>query len=691
MPKKSKKQTDTDFMDEARKNFRNSSNFESDNRSEGLDDLRFKLGGTEQWPDDIVKKRTAEDRPILTINKLPTFTDQVIGDSRQNKISIKVRPTGKEAKPDVAKIINGLIRNIEKESDSDAVYQWGLQGAVDSGRGAWRVITDFVDDNVFEQEIRLKRIANSYSVYFDPKFNDPTAKDGEYLFITQLISGDEYRDKYGGEPSSFSELGLGDDVDYWFVDGQYRIAEYWLKEPAKKKIYLLSDGKVVDGDKWDQIVDELRQKEETIHMAEDGTIQPGPAEMPGEPETTIDEVAEIVKERVVNSHKVVQYIIDGAKVLEGPNAWAGKYIPVVPIWGKEINIEGQKHFRGLIRNAKDPQSIYNWERTEEVERVALAKKPATRLTPEQIEGHEAMWEGESPYKYQLYNHVPGQPPPIDTPAPQVSTGNVAQSAIANDEIHSTTGLEKPNIGLQSGSGSSGRKELVLQRKGDIGTFEYHDNLVRAIKFTGDILVDLIPKIYDNERTITILGEDDAESVETINQVVVDDETDEEVILNDLSIGKYSVSTGVGPSFSTQQLETFQTLREFAKDVPIVGTIGADLMAKNLSFRGSEELAERLRKMLPRGLVEDDDKKGENTQDQPPDPEQIKLALDIQGKQLDNEKKQLEIQEQMIELQKLMGEMQGQMKQVAQGAAQGAVQQVLATLGIVQDGEGEQVQ
>ncbi|KKL51769.1 hypothetical protein LCGC14_2292180, partial [marine sediment metagenome] len=507
-----------DLLKEAQDRFRASSMFEDNNRIEGLDDLQFKLGGRLQWPDDIVRQREAEHRPMLTINKLPVFTDQVIGDSRQNKISIRVRPTGKEASEEIAKILNGLIRNIEKESDSDSVYQWGLQGAVDSGRGCWRVVKEFEDDNVFEQVLRLRRISNAYSVYFDGKAEDPTYKDGRYCFVTELVGKDEYEERWPDKnPSDWSGLGLGDDLKYWFENDQRRVAEYWVKMPKKRRLYLLSDGRVVDGDKWDSIVDELEAKEKAFHVTADGEILEGPA-TGDEKEVTLNEVPEIKKERSIDSHEIVQYILDGAQILEGPTPWEGKYIPIVPVWGKEINIEGKRYYRGLIRNAKDPQRMYNWERTEEVERNALARKAPLRMTPEQIEGHEWMYNSDEPRKYQLYNFIQKQPPPQDVLPPQASTGNVNQSATANDEIKATTGLNQPNLGLASGAGSSGIKEQVLQRKGDVGTFEFHDNQARAIKFTGEILVDLIPLIYDNERTITILGEDDSESVETINQV-----------------------------------------------------------------------------------------------------------------------------------------------------------------------------
>lgn len=686
MARKKKSDIESDILQKARQRFRASVLYEQDNRSEGLDDLRFKLGGLNQWPAKIASDRQKVGRPVITINKIPTFTDQIIGDSRQNKVGIRVRSTGKRGSVQVAEIYTGLIREIERASQAESVYQWGLQGAVDSGRGGWRVDTEYCEDEAFDQVIRLRRFSNPYSFYFDHHADDPTYCDIRYAFVTGFIDKDALEARWPGKsPSDFSGLGLGDDQQYWFEGGLYRIAEYWLKEPVKKKIYLLEDQRVVNGDDWDAIVDELKEREEPYHIV-NGIPVPGPAEMPGQQETVINKVPRIIDERIIDSHRVIQYIIDGAQILEGPNEWAGKYIPVVPVWGKEINIEGKKYYRGLIRNAKDPQRMYNYERTEEIERTALAKKPPTRLTPEQIEGHESMYSGEDAYKYQLYNWVPGVPPPIDTPPPSITSGHVTQSAIANDEIRTTTGLEAPAMGHASSSAASGKKELILQSKSATANFEFHDNLERAITYTGNILVDLIPKIYDTERTLTILEEDGTEKEVTINERIVDDETGNEIIINDLSVGKYSVSVTVGPSFSTQKLETVSVLTELISRVPVIGQVGADMIVKNIDFKGNEELAERLRKLLiKQGLIEDPEK-NKNPQG---GPEQIALMLDIKAKQLENSQKEIEIAQAVVELQKTMSQLRGDLANVAKGAAQGAVMQVLEQIGLLapQGGEG----
>ncbi|HEA67222.1 MAG TPA: hypothetical protein ENI07_10440, partial [Desulfobacterales bacterium] len=544
--------TEESLLIEARERMDDSLTYEQENRSEAETDLLFKLGGHNQWPAHIVKDRLQDARPILTINKLPTFTDQVIGDSRANKVSIKVRPTGKEGSKEVAKILDGLIRNIQKESDSNAVYQWGLQCAVDSGLGAWTVDIVHIDDNAFEKELVIKRISNPYTVYLDPKAQEPTSKDGRYAFITELISRKEFKARYPGKvPSDLPKQGIADDLKFWFQEEDVRIAEYWVKRPLKKRIYLLADNRVVSGEKWDAVKDDLKEKEEIFHIV-DGVPEVGPA--PGdEQEVVLNEVPEIVDERTVESHQVLMYLIDGSQIIDGPNVWPGKYIPIIPVQGKEININGKKHLRGIIRNARDPQAIYNYERTEEIERNALAKMPPMIATAEQMEGHD--WNNDQNDAVRIYTHVAGQERPSATIPPQASSGNIAQAAAANDEMNATTGLNPPNLGLTSGAGSSGIKEQVLQQKGDIGTLEYHDNQARAIKFTGDILVDLIPPVYDNERSIVVIGEDESEGFKTINQKVFDKEGNQTHIINDLSIGRYAAAVSVGPSFSTQRVET----------------------------------------------------------------------------------------------------------------------------------------
>ena len=671
------------ILQEARDRFANSVSVEAKNRAEGISDLRFLNG--DQWPAKIRKNREDTNRPCETINKLPGHIDQILGEIRQNKMSIKVRPTGRPSSKKVAEQLEGLIRSIENLSKSDIVYKTAAEGAISSGRGAWRIVTDRIDDDVFEQEIRLKRIKNPYTVYFDPSAEEWNKSDGRYAFITEWMPIDEFEKQYPeADVSNFRDGAVGDSLQLWWKERKVRIAEYWVKESKKKIILLLSDNRVVEQEQWKKMLPELEANQRVHHAGPDGEIMEGPALEGVDTKSVVtNPVPTIKREREVDSHEVVLYIISGAGIISGPHKWAGKYIPIVPVWGKELNIEGEDIVRGQVRFAKGPQRMYNYERNAEIERVALAKQPPVRLTPEQIEGHRHMWDSEQNFKYQLYNHVPNHPPPIDVQPPGVSSGNVQQSAIAADEIKATTSIFDASLGAKSNE-TSGIAIRERKMQGNIANYTYLDNLIRAIWFTGEILVDLIPRIYDTERIEVILGEDDKETEVTLNQEMTDEETGAITILNDLSVGKYSVRVSVGPAYVTKRQETVANLVELANVVPMVGTLGGDLIVSNLDFSGADELASRLRKALPPGVIEDD----EPVEPEPPSPEEIAAQMEIKDKELDIKKGEIEVKgkeldniEKKLDITIKGQELEELVRGVAEESAAGAVAQTLKSLGI----------
>ncbi len=612
------------LIEEVRSRMRDSGLSEHDERTAGLDDLKFKKGGLNQWPDEIIAHRQKKDvnLPMLTINKLPTFCDQVIGDARQNKITIKIRATtNDEENKDAAKIREGLIRSIQEQSNADIAYQTAEQGAVDSGRGVFSVSIVDNDQNPFVRDLLIDKVSNSYSHYFDPKYHaSGKERDRRYHIVTEMVSRGEYKIRYPGKTPMKMESSVGDNEIWWAKEDEVRIADYWVKRPDKKTIYLLDDGRIVDGEKWQKIQDEL----EPVEIA-----------------------PQVVDEKETDSFKLLLYKVDGQQILDGPFKWDGRYIPHIPVWGKEINIEGKRDLRGVIRNAKDPQKIYNFQRTAETINVALQQIPPTDVTPKMIKGHEAQWKSDAPMKYRLFNPDPAIPGgPNQNSPPQASSGNLQLTQIADQELKDTTGIQKSGIGQESSAGSSGKKEALLQKEGDVGNYEYHDNLARSIKQCGRVLLDLLPTIYDTERTVLILGEDNAEKYEVLNEQQSDGK-----IGNDMSVGQYRVVVTVGPSYTTQRQETLENLSNLSKNVPLIRELAPDMIVKNMDFVGADEVIDRIRwYMIMQGIIEPDEEEKEKYQEKQAqqqdqgqqDPEMLVKMMELQLKGMEAQLKSREV-------------------------------------------------
>ena len=190
-------------IDEAKKFLRQSADWDSNNRSEALEDLKFAAG--DQWPVEIQNSRVLEARPCLTINKLDAYIRQITNQQRQQRPRIKVHGMNSQSDAKVAEILTGICRHIETQSDADNAYDTAFDFAVRMGWGYWRVETDYVREDSFDQEIYIKRIENPFMVYFDPNSNEPDGSDAEKCLITEVVSKEAFRKMY---PNAETDAGL---------------------------------------------------------------------------------------------------------------------------------------------------------------------------------------------------------------------------------------------------------------------------------------------------------------------------------------------------------------------------------------------------------------------------------------------------------------------------------------------------
>ena len=582
----------------AHERFEASSKAEASNRIRAIEALRFING--EQWTPEATAAR--KNRIMLTENRLPSFIDQVVGDQRQNKPRIKVRPVDSKSDPAVASVFMGMIRNIENTSQADSIRDYAFEQAVSCGWGYYGLHTRYCDENSFDQEIYHRYISNQFSVYDDPSAKLPDKSDRKWCFVTDTLSRDDFKAKYPDAIDGW-EQGLGELYSDWFTEDGARIAEYWYVKPKKVKVALLSNGEV------------LPATEAESAIANTNTVD------------TTGAPLSIVKERTTEINEIYSCIISGKEVLEGPTLWPGKYTPLIYVGGKELNVEGQQVRRGLVEWAKDPQRMHNYWLTTTTEMIALQPKAPWMLTPEQVEGHETMWaEANTSNKpYLLYNNVGGALPQRQSlnMLPQ-GTFDMMQQSI--DGMKATMGMYDASLGKR-GNETSGKAILARQKEGDVGTFAFVDNLSRAIAFEGRIHIDLIPKIYDTAKIVRIINPDDTEKFVMVNQQLRGENVGkygvnskaQEGTIYDLSVGKYDVVCETGPSYSTQRMEAADNMVHVIQAAPDLMKIAGDLLFKNLDWPGANEISDRLKKTLPPGMATGED--GRPVPPPPPPPPQ----------------------------------------------------------------------
>ena len=593
------------LLTEARKNRDKAEDDVRLNNQDAAEDLRFVAG--EQWNESDLNDRATDGRPALTINRMPQFIRQVTGDIRLNRPSIKVRPVDSGADVDIAKIYTGLIRNIEYQSKALKAYVTSAESAARCGIGHFRIVTEFSNDSSFEQDIRIRSVKNPFAVYWDPAAERDDKTDANWCFILSEIDHDTFTEQWPEAVTTGFTVEQADyDTTLWRTRHTITVAEYWRKEATSRTLGQLITGEVID----------------MTDLPTGTTVV-----------TTPDGPIEITRTRTVDSHRIMQYLITDQDVLEGPFEWVGRDFPIIPVLGEEIHLRDRVVRHGMIRFAKDSQRQYNYWQTNATETMALAPKSPYLVTQEQVEGYENEWQqaNRKNFSYLRYKHDPNAPgPPTRNPPPDfpVAASNMMQ--ISAQDMHATTGIYPSSLG-GPGNETSGRAISLRQTEGDVGTFVYIDNLSSAIEQAGRVLVDIIPKIYDTERVVRILGEDDSEDIVTINQITdAVDENGDPILLNDITVGRYDVVVTTGPSFSTKRMEAAQSMQEIIRAYPPIMQIAGDLLFKAMDVPGAELIAERLAASM-----------GPATPDPKDEADTMKSIADARKKQAEAEGQQIE--------------------------------------------------
>ena len=645
-----------DILQEAKDRFSLVVSAESEQRKRELEDLEFDAGN--QWPDEVKAARGGQvvdgvpipARPMLTINKLDQPIQLIINQQKNAKLGIEVRPDSEDASDDTAEVLQGLIRHIEVQSRADLARSWAFERAVKCGRGFYRILKKFADESgqEFDQELVIERILNQGAVYLDPYAQQPDWSDGEWAIISTMIPADRYKKEFPNSSLAASLdddfASLGDSGDNWYgetEDGQQavRVVEYFVvnRIPKERVAYLNDRGQLVTA--W---ADELPED-----------FDP----------------ASVQQRRMTEQRSVMWYKLNGQEILEEAE-WDGQYIPIIPVIGREQNIDGKRKWLGIVHPSKDGQRLFNYAVSTAVETAALEPKAPFIGYEGQFEGHEQAWAQANIRNFPYLEVKPitlgGQVVPL--PQRNTAGANLGPSLALVDQadsyIKSTTFVYDPSLGSSAGS-RSGRAVLALQQQADIGNSNYLDNLASvSMTYEAKVLLDLIPKIYDRPgRVARILGTDDEVKQVMLNAPFSMSESGRPVPMlpgtppsspvpggrprnikrYDLAQGKYVATVSVGRAYRTRVEQGADELAQVLQASPNLMPLIGDLYFKYRDFPGHLEIARRLKKMAPPEVREDD---------QELDPQQLLAQLEQMkaesGQMIEQMTKQMEEMTKTIE-------------------------------------------
>ena len=619
---------------------------DSHNREAAIDDLNFLNG--DQWDSKELERRKRKGRPALQINLLPKFVDQVVGDMLHTTPSIKVQAGDATADPNIARIRQGLIGDIEYRSNAKGIYGYASKQMVSCGYGAWRVLTRYCDDNPFQQEIYLEGIRNPFLLYFDPSAKDQNYADANWAFLLEKVPVDQFKERYpNADGSNSMPAGSGSTYEKWYDGDTITVAEYFEKVTKPTLLHQLEDGRVVTQAEFDKLLAEYTEHNDKL-------IANTVSGVPNQPQ--VQQEPKIAASREADKIEIRHWILSGKEILHGGKEGSkipGKFINLILLKGKELNIQGKNHVYSLLRHAKDSQKMVNYWNTAAAEVIALAPKSPWLATAKQIEGFENDYAAANVENFPvlMYNPDPeAQGPPQRVPTPSPPTAIFEQIRRGEDNIKSIIGMFNADLGAP-GSEQTGAAIIARQKPSDIGTFEFSENLARAILYTGKIINEMIPEVYDTERDVRVRGIDDSESFVPVNTTVENainsigknpeqyglelDELEKlkatagsDARFNDITSGKYDVVVTVGPSYATQRQESAQHLLQLVQAMPQQMAVAADLIVENLDFKASDELARRLRMpLVAQGVIQP--RKGDPPppqQEGPPPEVQVQMAL-----------------------------------------------------------------
>lgn len=563
-----------DFLTHMRKEFLADITFDQLNREAGVEDLRFVVG--DQWDDATRQRREVARKPCLTVNRLPAFVAQVVGNRRLNETTIKVLPDsgGDEA---TARVREGLIRSMQKISRAELAYDKACENQVICGIGNFSIELAYEGDDVFNQTIKICQIPDAFAVVWDRKLTEPTGADADHVFVVDHLPMDDFERRWPwANPSDIApDTTLLSDLraSGWVGESDVRIVSYWRMVRKPRTLALMLDGTTRDitNDNSPETLAAIAQRAD------------------GSP---------IMRE--VKRHYAELYICSGTDILDAPyvgdTALPISRVPVIRVPGWEVSVGDFKHRWGLVRFLKDPQRIHNFSRSVLMEKMMSAPRAKWLAGQSAVQGREKLYEQAHLTDNMLltYDDQSAAEPKLIS-ATQLEPAWVELSEISAQDLKDVSNIHEANLGMPSNE-VSGAAIMARQRVSDTGTILYHDNLNQAIEEAGRVINDLIPIVFDTPRIIKVLGEDGTQDLVAINQIGA----------VDISAGKYAVTVSTGPSFQTKRIEAAQSMVSFINAAPQVAAYTMDLVAKNMDWPGADDFVKRIQFTLPQGMISEKD-------------------------------------------------------------------------------------
>lgn len=581
-----------------------------DERLQCLQDRRFYSLAGAQWEGPLWDQY--ENKPKFEVNKVHLAVMRVVNEYRNNRITVDFVSKDGEERDDLADTCDGLYRADEQDSVADEAYDNAFEEAVGGGFGAWRLRTVYEDEEDHDndkQRIRIEPIFDAdSSVFFDLEAKRQDKADAKRCFVITAMTREAYKDTWNDDPTSWPKIIHQYEFDWCTPDVVY-VAEYYRVEEKAETVRIF---RTIAGEE-ERYTQADFDKDETL-------------------EETLEAVGTVeVRRKKFKTRRVHKYIMSGGKILEDAGYIAGKCIPIVPVYGKRWFVDNIERCMGHVRLAKDAQRLKNMQLSKLGEISALSSVEKPILTPEQVAGHQVMWAEDNikDYPYRLINQITGPDgsqqvigPVAYTRSPAIPPAMAALLQITEQDMQDILGNAQQADKMVSNI--SGKAVEMIQSRLDMQTFIYMSNFAKGMKRCGEIWLSMAREVYseDGRKMKAITASGDVQAVELLKPMV-DQETGEIVLQNDLSSASFDVDVEVGPSSSSKRAATVRALTGMLAITsdPETSQVLQAMAMMNMEGEGISDVRDFFRKKLVRmGVVK------------PTEDEAEELAAMLQGQQ-----------------------------------------------------------
>jgi hypothetical protein len=549
-------------------------------RERAADDLVFFW--ITQWDDNTLSESQLSYRGQFDM--LRKAGRAVIADLSMNPVQVDFEPEDEE-REDSAEVLDGMYRRDDNKNYSREAYGVAQQEAIVCGVSAWELYTDYETRRGMDTKQIIKRRpifeANNV-VFWDPDAQMLDKSDADYVCVLRPYT------KEGIEKLTVELTG----------DEDYKVAFDNFKNPEHSYVFPWAAG---ESEKF--YVGEFYKRElveETVFTLENpfGDVTTV-SEVDFDEDELIEGGYEIVSEKTIERYRVFKYVCTGEKILNGE--WdesekegtgemiAGEHLPIVPMYGERAYIEGEEHWEGITRLAKDPQRLRNFQLSYLADISSRSPREKPIFFPEQIAGYEDMYSlsgSENNYAFVYANKTDDDG--NDLPIGQVATlpaPNIPQALAALIDVTAASIQDVANPGLPqdiSDPDVSGKAVLALQAKLDMQSVVYQENFKHAKRRDGEIYASMASEVYDVPRKVKLEMPDGTKKTVQVMETILTSDGELKVI-NDINNQEFHVWSKIGPSYSSQKEQTLERMETMMQALPPGDPMRQVLMLKSLKL------------------------------------------------------------------------------------------------------------